>query len=774
MTVAPIRSSLSDRLRSQEPRTPGNTGETPLSLGHLIAVLLHRRWLILGIAIAVTGFMALYVNQLVPIYSSEATVVVEPSRQRVLTAESVVQGLNPDYYTNETEAAVLGSRELARKVVERLDLVNNPLFNVNLAHPTPSLISSLLNPIKAGIHTLVIAIGDIVTSGRYSEELETNASLVASRRAAIQFSPEDERKQLIEDATDVFITDVTIVPAQRARVITVRFSSPDPELSARSANALADTYILDQLEAKGSATTKASEFLNQRANELRTRVIESQQKLEEFRRQSGIVEVGGASIYQRQRDDLETQLIQARAKRAEADARYDQVQKLLKSSGGIDTAAAVMDSQLIQRMREQETQVVRKIAELRTKLRPNHPNMALAESELKDLDTKIKDEVNKIVVSLANERDIASVRETNLTEEISRVQGKLDEQHDAEVTLRSLQSEVTANNQLYETILARFKQADVQESATPEADARVISRATIPTDPFYPKKKFIIVASLILSTLMGIGLAIALEFLDTGFRSLTQLDGMAGVPSLGVVPYLRAAQRDGKSPHQIAAEQPNSAFGEAIRTLRTSILLSNVDRPPRSVLVTSAIPGEGKTSTTLAVGCLAAKSGQKVVIVDCDFRHPSVHEDLGYPNGAGLADYLVGRVNLNDILEIDPRYGLRFITAGASVPNPPDLLGSPKIRELIQKLSEMFDLVLLDTPPLLIVSDSLVLARFVDKAVFVVRWAKTKRKSALLGIRQLIDSNADVAGVVLSQVDIRRQSQYDADGYYRYHHYYTS
>ena len=774
MTVAPIRTSLADRMRANEPRGSGNPGEAVLSLAHLIGVLVNRRWLILGIAIVVTGFMTLYVNQLVPIYSSEATVVVQPSRQRVLTAESVVQGLNPDYYTNETEAAVLGSRELARKVVERLDLVNNPLFNASLSRPVPSLISSLLTPIKTGIRTLVTAIGDVATGGRYSEELEAKTNLIAAQRANAQLSPEDERKQLIEDATDIFMNNVTIVPAQRARVITVRVSSSDPELAAKAANALADTYILDQLETKGSATTKASEFLNQRANELRTRVIESQQKLEEFRRQSGIVEVGGASIYQRQRDDLETQLIQARAKRAEADARYDQVQKMLKSGNGIDTAAAVLDSQLIQRMREQETQVVRKIAELRTKLRPNHPNMALAESELKDLDQKIKDEVNKIVISLANERDLAAVRENNLNDEIGRLQGKLDEQHDAEVTLRALQSEVTANNQLYETILARFKQADVQESATPEADARVISRATVSTDPFYPNKKFVIIASLVLSTLMGIGLSVALEFLDTGFRSLTQLDSMSGVPSLGVVPYLRAGQRDGKATHQIAAEQPNSAFGEAIRTLRTSILLSNVDHPPRSVLITSAIPGEGKTSTTLALGCLAAKSGQKVVVVDCDFRHPSVHEDLGYPNGAGLADYLVGRASLNDVLEIEPRYGLRFITAGTSVPNPPDLLGSPKMRDLVQKLSEMFDLVLLDTPPLLIVSDSLVLARFVDKAVFVVRWVKTKRKSALLGIKQLLDANADVAGVVLSQVDIRRQSQYDADGYYRYHHYYTN
>jgi len=772
MTVAPIRPPSPER--RPETRNDVNAGEAPLSLAHLLSVLVHRRWLILGIAAVVTTFMTIYVNQLVPIYSAEATVVVEPSRQRVFNSEAVVQGLSTDYYTNETEAAVLGSRELVRKVVARMNLVENPLFNPSLLPKRTSLTAELLDPIKAGIHTLMTAVADMVTGGRYSDEQAAKAKAAALRRGAQPLSPEEERRLAIEDAADYFLGDLTVVPAQRARVINVRFNSPDPELAARAANAVADTYILDQLETKGKATSQATEFLNQRANELRNRVIESEKKLEDFRRQSGIIEVGGTSVYQRQRDELETQLIQARAKRAEADARYEQVQKMLKAGDGTDTAAAVLDSQLIQRLREQEAQVVRKIGELRTKLRPTHPNMVLAENELADLEKKIKDEVGKIVVSLANERDIALVREKNLTEEIARLQARVDAQHGAELTLRSLESEVNANKQLYETILARFKQADVQESATPEADAKVISRATVPTSPFYPKKKFIIVASLVLSSLMGIGLAVMLEFLDTGFRSLSQLDGIAGVPSLGVVPFLRGSQQAGRAPHQIAAEQPNSAFGEAIRTLRTSILLSNVDRPPRSVMVTSSLPGEGKTSTALALASLAAKSGQKVIVIDCDFRHPSVHDDLGYPNEAGLADYLIGRAALSDVIEIEPRYGLRFITAGTSVPNPPDLLGSPKMRDLIQNLSTMFDLVLLDTPPLLIVSDSLVLARIVDKAVFAVRWAKTKRKSALLGLRQLADANADIAGAVLTLVDVRRQSQYDADGYYRYHQYYTS
>jgi succinoglycan biosynthesis transport protein ExoP len=240
------------------------------------------------------------------------------------------------------------------------------------------------------------------------------------------------------------------------------------------------------------------------------------------------------------------------------------------------------------------------------------------------------------------------------------------------------------------------------------------------------------------------------------------------------MPMLRGAQR-GKKAYQVAAEQPNSAFGEAVRTLRTSLLLSNVDHPPRTVVMTSSVPGEGKTSTALAIAALAAKSGQRCIIVDCDFRHPSIHANLGYPNRKGLGDYLGGAAQLSDVIEIEPRYGLRFITIGANVPNPPDMLGSPRMKELINRLNESYDLVIFDTPPLLVISDSLVLVRNVDKTVFIVQWERTKRETAMLGLKQLVEAGADVAGLILSQVDVRKHAQYDYSdsGYYKYHHYYN-
>ncbi|HEY4135442.1 MAG TPA: polysaccharide biosynthesis tyrosine autokinase [Alphaproteobacteria bacterium] len=749
-------------------------GQESLNIATVLGILRRRLWLILGLVVLATSLMAVYVTQLVPLYSAEATLVVEPSRTRALD-DSVVRGLNPDYYTNETEAAVVSSRELARQAVIRLGLADNPLYNPDLVAAKRDFGGEIFGGIGGWLAARVDDVRDLVSGGAYSEEQAQIAREDAERRAKAALSPDAAKQQAIETATDIYLNGLNVLPSQRSRVLTVRYTSTDPAMAAKAANATADIYILDQLETKGRATTRASDWLNQRANELRTRVIDSEKRLEDFRRSSGIVEIGGASVYARQRAELDSQLIAARAQRSEADARYDQVQRLLRSGGDIDTAAAVLDSPLIQRMREQETQVVRKIAELKTQLRDEHPKMVLAQNELADLQDKIRGEVEKIVSSLKNEREIATVREANLNKEISSLQAKLDEQHGAEVTLRSLDSEVKANQQLYETILSRFKSADVQEDGgIQEADARVISRAVEPPSPFYPKSKFMLVAAFVVSAIMGIGLAILLEFLDNGFRSLNQLEGLTGMPTLGLMPKLRGTQKNRKT-YQVAAEQPNSAFGEAVRTLRTSLLLSNVEHPPRTIVVTSAVPGEGKTSTALAIAALAAKSGQRCIIVDCDFRHPSIHANLGYPNRKGLGDYLAGSAQLSDVVELEPRYGLRFITAGAAVPNPPDALGSPRMKDLIHRLGESYDLVILDTPPLLVISDSLVLVRNVDKTVFVVQWERTKRQSALLGIKQVVEAGADVAGLILTQVDVRKHAQYDYSdsGYYHYHHYYN-
>jgi exopolysaccharide transport family protein len=733
------------------------SAETALDLRRVLAILKRRKVLILGVMFVVTSLAMLVVSQVTPLYRAEAKLVVEKSRQNIAPIQAVVQGLNPDYLTNETEAAVLTSRELAAKAVDRLNLINNPLYNPELRPVEKGLVGTIADPVEAFISAQIIRPMRETLLGVQERPAETPT-----------LSAEEKRRLITQNAVDTYLGGLSVAASDRSRVIAVQFVSSDPRMAALGANTTAELYILDQLTSKGETTSRASDWLTQRVNELRQRVIDSEQKLDAYRRQTGIVDTGGASIYQAQLARLNEELVLARTKLAEAQARAQQVQQQLKL-GSLDTAAAVLDSKLIQSLRDQEALVSRKLAELKTQLREGHPQIKLTEHELEDLRAKIASEVQKIGANLGNELDVARVRVQNLESEMATLQHTVEKQNEAEVNIRSLDSEAKANKQLYETLLNRLKETNVQEDSTvQQADARIISRATVPSQPFYPRRDLMVMAALVVSAVLGMGLALVVEFLDSGFRSLSQVEMVTGMPTLALIPSLRGTDREHRRPHEIAVERPNSGYGEAIRTIRTGLLLTQVDRPPRTVMVCSAVPGEGKTSLALSLGCSAARSAQKAIVIDCDLRHSSLHNYLGCPNKVGLTDYLAGQTSLEDVVEIDPRSGVHFITAGSRAPNPVDLLGSQEMKKLLVRLASLYDLVVLDSPPLLPVSDALVLARVVDKTIYAIRWEKTKRETAMSGLKVLLDAGADIIGVVLTQVDLRKHATYDYSdsGYY--------
>lgn len=718
----------------------------------VLGALRRRKALIAGIIILITGIAFLRINAIVPLYVAEADVVVEGASNNVAPIEAVAQGITPDYFTNETEAEVISSRGMAEKVVARLDLDKSAVFNPLMQPAQPSL----LDTVKSRVKTWLGLPDDTPKPGEIVDPWEG-------------MSDSDRQAAQKEYYIDAYLGGLTAIPSQRARLITIQFVSTDPDIAAKAANMAADVYIGDQVASKGDATARASEWLNQRVVELRKRVIESEQKLEEFKRASGIVEIRGINTLQEQHGRLSGDLIEARTRRAEAQARYDQMRRLVSAEGGAESAAAVLDSPLVQRLREQEVVLSRKIAELKSQLRDSHPKLILAKEEFADLQKRLKSEVDKIVINLRNELQVARVREANLRRELTAIERQLDTQNDASVTLRALTSEVQANKQLYETVLARFKETRVVDEDIQEADAKIITRATVPFAPFYPRKNAMLMAALLISTVIAIAIALLLEFLDNGFSSVTQLEDVTGLPTITAIPRLGRADRR-LLPHQVALRKPNSPYGEAIRSLRTGLMLSGNDGDPKVVMVTSSVSSEGKTSTALSLAILAAKSGQRAVILDCDIRHPSLHGALDVDNDLGLSNYLSGHAELDDVLEIDENSGLNYIVAGMRAPHPADLLSSTKMRALLTSLSHSYDLVVLDTPPILAVSDSLVLARHVDKTVFLVRWEKTPRDTAIAGVKQVIEAGTDLAGLVLTQVDRKKQARYGhSDSSYYYH-----
>lgn len=735
-----------------------------LSVRRLLSILKRRKYLIAGVMIVIISIAVTMIQQITPLYSASTKIVVEPNRSNIVDIEQVRSGVTPDYYTNETEAEVIRSRSLAYKAVDLLDLTARPMFNPLLQTPEPSLREELVDTAKAFFLNLIGTPEDV-------KELEAkDAAEERAENPLLKMAPDQLRTYLRESAAAWYQSGLSVSPSPRSRVITISYSSTDPEFAAEAANTTAKLYIEEQLESLTSATTEAGDFLQRRVNELRDRVITQEREIARYRADAGIIDQGGITVFQQQLARANEELSNARIARSDAEARFDQVQDLLQSGAGLETAAAVLNSDLISRLREQEAEVIRKLSEFKTQLRPGHPRLQLAESELADLRGAIEREVQKVAANLSNELQLSRVREANIRGELERIEKTLDDQNEAQATLQSLSSELSANKQLFETFLERLKETDILENTDQQADARIISRAQVPGGPFYPNTNLMIAAAVVFSAFVGFALAFVAEFMDSGFRSTAQLENLSGVAALGMVPALPRNQSDGKRPHEFALARPNSTFGEAIRSVRTALMLSSVDKPPKTVLITSSIPGEGKTSTSLSIASTAAKSGQRVVILDCDLRNSSLHAYLDVPNQRGLSDFLAGQAQLEDVIEIHPSSTLHYITAGSRAPNPTDMLSSDEMRELIRRLSDMYDMVILDTPPLMAVSDALVLMRDVDRTLFLVRWEKTRRETVLAGIKQALEAGANLAGTVLTQVNVKKHASYDYgdSGYYYY------
>ncbi|HYM31364.1 MAG TPA: polysaccharide biosynthesis tyrosine autokinase [Candidatus Cybelea sp.] len=767
--------SLIDQRPSEHPDEPQLMAIEPgpagreLSLREILQTIWRRRWLIIATVFLACTLTTLWVLQIVPRYVATAAVVVETRHENVLKIESVLQGMSPDYYTNETEAAIIRSRDMAGRVVDQLDLVSSPLFNPDLAPERTTLASRLEDLFD------VHAIASKITPQVVKDLIDQLRPQVPDAGGKINV-PIDEKTWTRDRVIDRFMASTKVEPGERSRVITIQFTTEDPQLAALAANTLAEIYIRQSVSAKNDATANASDWLNDRVSDMRRRVAESSQAVDAYRRQAGIVDVQNqTTLLQQQLAELNTKLVTSRSERAEAEARYQQVERMVNSPGGINASAAVLQSPLIQKLREQEAQVVREMAELRSQLKEDHPQMILKRSELADLDDKIGKEVAKVGSSLKSELEIARIRERSLANDVADLQQKIAQQNEAQVQLHALESEANANKQLYDTMLARFKETGVQEKGVQQADARLISPAAVPTSPAYPKKGLILSVAFVASALVALLLVFIVEHMDAGFRTLQQVEAVLGVPGIGMVPRISNRKRRGGAPADHLLASPNSVYAEAIRTIRTGLLLSNVDRPPKTVLVTSSLPGEGKSGTALSLARAAAKAGQRTIIIDCDLRHPTLHVNLGVANKAGVVEAVSGIAKLEDVVEIDERSGCHFMTAGTNAPSPTDLLGSEAMRRMLARLKEVYDLVIVDTPPVLVVSDALVLLRLVDKTLFMVRWGKTRREAAQIGVRDVLQANADLAGVVLNEVDLRKSARYqygDATSYGNYRKYY--
>lgn len=740
-----------------EPSTPApdrlnwrsRLGDRELSLTDLLRLLWRRRGLIVGLVVLCMVMAIAALFAITPLYTGATQILIDTKEAKIASSlEEVLADTTPDKEAIQSEIAVLQSWNLAEKIVNDYQLTRDPEFNEALQ--PPSVIGIVIKSVRDFVTSLLPP--DLLPQPK-----DTGDEATAEQNNTIQ----------------KFLDRIDVAMVGQSRVIQISVDAEDPLKAAKLANAVADAYLLSNLEAKYDATRRANQWLGSKLEDIRQKVAESDAAVEAYRQRAGLLQsnINGGTLISQQVTDLNGQLIAARADRAAAEARLAQVKQAVQSAGGAESLADVLGSPIIVDLVRQETEVKRNIAELADNLGDRHPRMISARSELADLQAKMRAEVNKIIKRLENDASIARARESSLQGSLKQLEAKLGQSNAAEVQLRALQQDADANKTTLQQFLARFSDLSAQSDLSAhDISARVIARATPPDKPTSPRKILILAMVVVLSTAAAVLLAFALETLDQGFRSGDQVEEATGVRTLGLIPALRRQKRGEGGPEAYVVKNPSSMFAEAIRSVYTSILISYSRPAPRTVLITSAQPKEGKSTIAACLARMCAISGKKTIVVETDLRRPSVHKLMGVHQGPGLVEYYGGEASLEDVIHKDEATGAFVLPAGKLVVDPVKVLSSPQVRQLFSALAQQFDVVLIDTPPLMAVADARIIAPHVDSTVFVARWGRTNREVVRLGLKTLLETGASLSGVILSRVDAKRHAQYgfgDSGYYYK-------
>lgn len=723
-------------------------------LHRLIAVFRRRMRILLAVALVVLATVMIITFQITPRYLATATVMIDTRKHDISNIEAVVSDLPPDSSIVDTEVEILKSRTLAERVVSALGLDNDPEFNAQL-RPTPPLVAVLGAPFKL--------IGDAFKKDAPATSPE------AQQRA------EDIRRQKVHEAVvDQVLQRLKVRRSGLTYVINVGFESESPAKSAQIANAFADKYLLEQLEAKYDAAEQATQWLSQRLAELQPQVEQAEASVQQYKAQHGLLASVGSTLTEQEISNLNTELDQARADAAEKDARVRTAQQEAQAGSNGGNLTGALSSQTMMQLRSQQAAASSKVADLQTKYGPRHPEVQRAERELADITAQINQEISRDVANLQTEDNVARQRVASLEASLSGAKGTLVGNNAASVELADLQRRADAASALYDSLLNREKQTSVDQGSE-QSDSRVVSHAKIPVEPSVPNKELSLALGVILGLACGVGAVFLTEMLDIGLTTSEDVERYFNLPHLGAVPLFESTTHS--KPKDVSASEyivskPLSAFAEAFRNLRASILFSKVDEPVRVVAVTSALPGEGKTMSALCLGKSMGLSGVNVIVVDCDLRRRSVSKLMGARVEAGLVEVLQGATNLDDALIRDEATGAWFLPLAKTLYTPKDLFGSAAMDRLLAQLRERFDFVILDTAPLLPVSDTRILAPKADVVVFLAQWRKTPRKAIEAALGLLTSAGADIAGIALTLVDVRELAKYGyGDSGYYYHRY---
>lgn len=714
-----------------EPR-PGTTEDSDaLDYSAFFRNLWRRKFLLVGIAALATSLAAAIIVQLPSHYIGHALVVVGDSSVTNRSGRDASPAPT-DPGAVQTYVELLKSPQLAAEVVRRLHLETNPEFN-------PALVERDQTGLMARVKGMISRVGAWCCGWQERPAAPVEPAVALSR------------------TVDVFLHHLTVSIKENSRMIDVAFDSADPQLAMRVANTLVDSYVSEQLELRAQLARRTSDWLRDRIGQLQAEVENSERAVQKFRAENGLFSMpGGAPLLLKQMTDVSAELATAQSARGAIEARLRQLRAALKAAGRngkTGDIAEIIDSPLMRTLDTEQAKAQQQLAELSAKYGDKYPLTVGVMRRLNSIHTAMRRETQRVLAGIENDLRIARMKEQNLSQRLARLKNDVSHMNGAGVSLSALEHKAQADRVLLNDFISRFQAISQKTDASSlSADAQIASYAQLPVSPERPKKFLLILVAGIVGLIGAVVVVLTIEKSDRSLHSLKEIESYLKIAGLGMLPVSKSAQLSAPE-----AARYGTAYREALKA--TYLSLFGRRDEPRVTAVTSALPGEGKTTLALSLAAMAAQSGQRVILLDADFWKKGASEALGFRAGAGLAEVLEGKAGLSDVIISDAVLGADIMLPGR-FSRGSLLAWVNDFRELLATLRNLYAVVIIDAPPVLSASEAALLAKYADATVMAVRWGSTSRDLAAAASRKLHDAGALLAGSVLTMVDEREHASY--------------
>ena len=721
----------------------------------ILTIFQRRLWLLLVVAGVIFGIAVIVTLTQTPTYTATARVMLDVDRQEVAPTEGGQSQQTAAQASSEaaidTQVQVIRSRALAIQVVRDLGLDRDPEFNPALSEPasSPNLVERAKLAVRQGLD---------------------RATPPDARP-----NPPGSADAAMDDIVDNVLRGLSTERAGMSYAIDLFYSGPDPEKAARIANSFANLYTRYTLTQKVDENQQAVGLLDSRIEDLRQQAEQDTAAVQQYRIANNLLSSSGASLTEQEISAYNQQVTSARAQAAEDIARLNTARGQVRSGSAGDDVGEALGSPVVQSLRSQRAAVSAKVADLQGRYLPRHPEILTAQRELADIDSQIQAEINRVLSNLEAKARVSNERLASLQGSLGGARGSLRANNQAMVQLDELTRKAETSQSLYESYLARLGQTSAAEG-TLRADSRVISAARTPLSPSAPN----IILNLALGALVGLGAGVVVaylaELMSSSFTTGDEVESRLGRSYLGSIPMVSSVEGAGNTPVDSVVTHPRSAFAESFRSLRTSLQFAG-ETDAQVVVITSSLPQEGKTTTSINLARSAALQGKSVLVIDGDLRKRGLNRLVkGNKSLGGLLEVLGGEVALKDAVILDEATGAMLLPVGKTTHDTADLLTGSAMDNLLVELRQTYDLVVIDAPPVLAIAEARGLAAKADAVVFVVRWRKTAEQAVRTALRLLPPDQTRIAGILLTRVDMRKQARFgygDASYYYKqYKNYY--